>query len=300
VHTVKYWIEGNFTAVLILGVLAGLFAPLFDRAPDISAILCIAIVIFFSCTKVDWSALRSCDVGAATLFYGVRFIALPAVLYAIALPLIPDFAVGVLLVSLMPAGASSTAMAHMVGGNTALALSSTVITNALAPLSVPLMVMLCAGQHLEIDAVQMCITLCLSVFVPAMLYFGVAARIAPVRTWTTHNAQVCSILLLGLMAAFVVGMRRSTFFETPATVLLTFAIGCGLYALLYTIGWWYAQQRNMALPEQKTYAICSGTNNIALSAALAVLYFSPSTVLFAVTGEVAWVAGVAAFKRWVA
>jgi predicted Na+-dependent transporter len=298
VKNIRVWIEGNFTVVLTLGVLAGLFAPMLDRAPDISAIFCIAAVIFFSCTKVVWGEMRAFDVKAAALFYALRFVMLPAVLYALTLWLIPSFAVGILLVALMPAGASSTAMAHMVGGNTALALSGTVITNALAPLSVPLMVALCAGQHIHINTAQLFLTLCLSVFVPAALYFGFAARIPPVKAWATQHAQWCSILLLGVMVAVVVGMRRSYFFDKPETVLLAFGIGCVLYALLYALGWWFAKHRHLSLPDQKTYAICSGTNNIALSAALAVLYFSPSTVLFAVTGEVAWVAGIAAFKRW--
>jgi predicted Na+-dependent transporter len=291
----KTLIENNFTAVLILGVLAGLFLPWVDALPDYCAILLISAVIFFSCSKVAIADVRAFDVRSALLFYILRFIALPAVLYAVALITIPTYAVGVLLIALMPTGVASSAMSTITGGNNALALTATVVTNALAPLLIPVMIALCASQHIAIDTGKMLVTLCLSIFVPALLYFFGAANIAPVQNWVRVNAQCASILLIGGMATAVVAMRREYFFDEPLSAFIACMIGIALFALLYVVGWGYAWR--MGLREKKTYAICSGTNNIALSAALAVIYFSPATVLLTVTGEIAWVVGVSMFKR---
>lgn len=293
----KALIENNFTTILIVGVLAGLFAPGIDRLPDITAILLIAAVIFFSCAKVSLQEMRHFDRRAAAIFFVARFIFFPAVMYGIALYIIPTYAVAVLLICLMPVGVASAAMCNITGGNASLALPATVITNGLAPLTVPLMIGLCAGQHIEIDTPHMLMTLALSVFVPALLYFLVVQKAVKLNGWVKHNAQAASIVLIGGMAMAVVAMRREYFFADWQAVAIALLLGCLLFLMLYVVGWLYA--RRMALREKKTYAIMSGTNNIALSAALAVLYFSDSTVLFTVVGgEIAWIVGVDLFKRF--
>ncbi len=293
----KHWIQGNFTIILILGVLAGLFMPGMDTLPDYAAIILIASVIFFSCARVSFDEMKTFDKRSAGIFFVLRFLVFPAAMYFIALPIIPQYAVGVLLVSLMPVGVASSAMCNITGGNASIALPATVITNALTPFIVPLMIGLCAGAHIEIDVMHMLVTLVLSVFIPAALYFLVVRRMDAARNWTQENAGWMSILLIGGMATAVIGMRREYFFTDWQTLAGALAVGCVLYGIYYVIGWFYAAK--MPLREKKTYAIMSGSNNVALSAAVAVLYFSDDTVLFTIVGgEIAWIVGVDMFKRF--
>ncbi len=289
-------IERNFTFILLLGIVAGLYVPGLDHLPAYAPIIAISMVIFFSCSRVSLEEIRGFDRRAAFLFFVVRFFLVPALLYYLALQVVPDYALGILLVALMPVGVASTAMANLTGGNPSISLAATVVTNAMTPLTVPFMLWLLSGNDVPLDAGRMLITLALSVFLPASLYFLIARRIAPVKRWISRESQAATTLLLGVMAALVIALQRSYIFDYPQEVLWALAVACGLFALLYVFGWLYAF--SMPAREKTTYAICSGTNNIALSAGIAALYFSATTTVFTVMGEIAWIIGVAVFKRF--
>lgn len=291
----KSFVENNFNTVMLLGLLAGIFLPGLEKLPEYTAIVIISAVIFLSCSKVSADDIKTIDKKSALGFYLFRFVLFPIVAYYVAKLTIPDYAIGILLVSLMPAGVSSTAFANIMGGNPSFALSATVITNALAPLTIPLIVFLTVGQHIEIDILSLLITLCLSVFAPALLYYFVIRKITSAKSWVKKEAQFYSIILIGLMIAVVVALQKDMFFNAPGTVLLTVVVGCLLFLSFYVVAWFYPTKST--LRDRKTYAICSGANNIALSAGIAVLYFSPLTILFCVLGEIPWILTIALFEK---
>lgn len=290
-------IEKRFSLILALGVFAGLFMPGLDRLPSYSPIILIALVMFFSCSKVAFSELQGLNKGVALLFFPVRFVLLPAFLYQLALWLTPQYAVGVLLIALMPVGVASTAIANLTGGNPSFSLSITVLTNALTPALVPLMLWALSGETIQLDTLSLLQTLALTVLVPSLLYGLVIRRHAKAKAWVRRESQAASTLLLGCMAASVIALQRSYIMANPEGVFYASIVVGLLYVLLYGFGFvygWVTPGR-----DRLSYAICSGVNNIALSAGIAALYFSAETTVFTVIGEIMWVMAVAVFKRLV-
>jgi predicted Na+-dependent transporter len=290
------WIEAHFSLMLFFGVAAGLFVPYLDLLPRYTPIMLVAGVMFFACSKVTASQMQGANYLQLAIFYILRFILLPILLYYAMLALLPQYALGALLVSLMPIGASAPAISNMTGGNTTLTLFATVFTNVFAPLSVPIIVVLCSGEQLQIDSFGLLMALASCIFCPAALYFA-AYKIRPqIKPYVLRHSQFCVTILLSLMVASVVALRREYFFDNVAQSLIAFGIACLLYALLFGFGLIFACKQTLML--RKTYMICSGSNNIALSAAIAVLYFSSHTVIFTVVGEIAWVVAVSIYKKY--
>jgi bile acid:Na+ symporter, BASS family len=295
-YSIQQFIERNFTLMLFVGIALGLFAPYADAAPAYAPIILVSGVMFFSCSKIRLADMHGFNIKTAASFLALRFMALPALIYYAALPTLPDYALGMLLIALMPVGVASTAMAGMTGGNASIALLATVLTSVLTPFLVPAMLWLVSGEQVQLDTSRIFITLAITVLVPSFLYFFGARKNEPTKAWVERNTTLFTTLLLCGMAASIIGMQRDYILNNPDAMLRGLVIATVFYLLLYAVGWLFAMLGSLHLRDIKTYAICSGSNNIALAAALSVLYFPPQVIVFAVMGEIAWIFGVAAFK----
>ena len=191
----------------------------------------------------------------------------------------------------------------MTGCNTSLALIATIITSSIAPFIIPLMIWFCSGEEVAIDKVALLLTLASCIFCPALLYFLLYKIRPAVKNVVLRHSQFAVTIALSAMVACVVAFRRDYFFTNMAETLIAFMIVSILYMLLYGFGVAFALsfikrgRMNKPLVKIKTYAVCSGVNNIALSAAIAVLYFSSHTVVFTVLGEIAWVVAISIYKK---
>ncbi len=290
-------IAGGLTGALVIGALAGLFLPGLESVPKITVLFLIAGLIFMSCSKIELKDLRSFSAAQVAVFYAARFLVFPVLLFLAARALIPAYAPSVLLLSLMPSGSASAAITGILRGNVALSLSMTVVSTLLAPFVVPLMFWLAGGQAIEIDLMSMFVTLCLVVFLPIGFYFGAAGRVLAVKTSMQANAGWVSVVLIFLLVALTIALRREYFFSNFAVLFAALAVICVLYVLYYAAGWVAAARFGRA--ERVSLMVCSGANNNTLAASLALLYFSPLETLCMIVSEVPWGLGVMA-ARWLA
>ncbi|QFU76269.1 bile acid:sodium symporter family protein [Halioglobus maricola] len=67
----------------------------------------------------------------------------------------PEIAVGMILVGCAPGGLASNVMAYISGANLALSLSLTAFSTIIAPLTMPLLMSLLAGEHVPIHPIEM-------------------------------------------------------------------------------------------------------------------------------------------------
>ncbi len=110
-------------------------------------------ILYFTCLKIRFQEIRdnlrlNVLLRVAALM-PIRLFALPLVCYAAARAVAPDWATGVLVLAVMPAGFSSIAFTDLYGGNRMLALLLVLATSVVCPLTVPLLVEgLGAGGHL--------------------------------------------------------------------------------------------------------------------------------------------------------
>jgi predicted Na+-dependent transporter len=291
---VRKIIIDHFNLVLLLSILFGLVTPGLEYAPKSSAMILISMAIFFSCSRVSMQELRQIKISAALAFYVVRFVLFP--IYWVAKALIPDYAMGIFLVALAPVGASATAAASICGANSSLALSSTIITNALAPLIMPLLIYYIGGSAVDINIQNLCITLGLAIFLPAFVYFAIVRRIEPLKLWVRTESQFFSTLCIAGMMAVVTAMEKDFIMKNLGQVTILCGIGLILFLVLYGVAWLYAWK--MSFTDRKTYMVCSGVNNTGISTGIALLYFSPATILFSIVVEIPWTLGLIAFKRY--
>jgi hypothetical protein len=290
IRRIRSWIEHHFTLILFLGLMFGLSVPAMQYCPPEVPLAFVSIVMFLSCSKIRLHDMRSIAWGWGVVLYISRFLLLPACLFWISNILAPDYALGVLLIALMPVGVSAAGLAGMVGA------CATVITSLLTPIIVPFMVELLGNQHMDIDPYAMFSTIALSIILPTTSYFGVARHHARARAWITSHTSWLTPLLMAGMGASVVGMQRGFILDNLPLLFDAFLLASALYALLFVVGWCAGKHRSVML--SKSLALCSGSNNIALAAAIAAMYFPPSVVLFTVVGDVVWVCAVGLFKRW--
>ncbi len=293
----KQWVVGNFGIVLFISIVCGLIVPWIDQLPRVTGLVLVSGVIFFSCPKISIEELKSLKIKSALFFYVLRFLLLPVPLYFAANALVPDYAVGVLLIALAPVGVTSTVIAALTNANPSWALSATVVANVLIVLTMPLYVFYLSGDVIEINVFQLFLTLVIGIFLPVLLYFFAVAKVKKARNWVARDGSFYAIAFTFVQNVFVISLIREFIFSNAHSVLLLLIVCLLLYALFYIAGWLFAFR--MEHKERKSYMICSGVNNIALAIGIAVLYFSPVTILVVVIGEIAWTFAVIAFKKYV-
>lgn len=294
---IKSLITQHFNVVLIASVFIGLFTPYLEHAPKLLGLFFISVAIFFSCSHITMDELRRIRVRPALMFYLVRFLIVPAVAFWGAQAVIPDYAMAVLLVSLAPVGASSTAVASLLKANTSLSLSATVVTNVLAPVTIPLCVYFLGGSDLKISMAQMFLTTGAGIFVPAFLYFFVVRRFESVKLRVRKESRFMSTICIAAMVAVVTAPQKGFILGNPDQVFWLSVYGMLLFAVYYLVAWLYGLR--MEYHERKAYMLCSGVNNTGLAAGLAVLYFSPATVVFCILVEIPWILALIVFKKYV-
>jgi BASS family bile acid:Na+ symporter len=168
---IRQTIENNFSLLLLIGLVVGLFLPSFGEFSDEIVIFLTALLIFLSCADIEPRDFIKVDIFQIGLFTLARFAVFPLVLFYLAQQFVPEFAIGVLLLALMPAGVAVASLCSMSKANVSLGLSLTIISSLLAPAFIP-SVFSFLGQVVAVDVAGLFTTLMLVVIVPIVLYFG--------------------------------------------------------------------------------------------------------------------------------
>ena len=86
----------------------------------------------------------------------------------------PEIAAGIILVGACPGGVASNVMTYLAKGNLALSVTLTTFATLLSPLVTPLLMMLFAGQLIEVNTVSMMISIVNMILIP--IFAGVVAN----------------------------------------------------------------------------------------------------------------------------
>ena len=145
-------------AVIFLSVAAAILFPGPSSIFHPYILYFMMLIMFLSFLKIDFRALLDTSAPAlarlSTLSF-VKLIALPAVLYWITLWILPDYAVPVLLLSGISTGVVGPFIATLVGAEVTQVLRMVIVTSLLVPFSLPPLVKLLAGAHIEIPLSEM-------------------------------------------------------------------------------------------------------------------------------------------------
>ena len=218
-----------------------------------------------------------------TIAIGVvaQFLALPAITYVLTLVLglRGSVALGLILVACCPPGNVSNILTHRSGGDVALSVSMTAVSNLLAIVLMPINMAFWGGLHptgskllesIELSAADMLVEVGIVIGVPFLL--GLTIRHFAPRVAAVAHRIVGPVSLLALAAIIVIGVSNNwgIFVDYIGVVLLAVFLHDALALLLgYGIG------RGTGLPLASTKAMTFevGIRNAGLGLLLVFTYF---------------------------
>ena len=280
----KRFIETHFNLVLLLSCAVGLFLPGLASLPNVTVVIALAMLMFISCYRLrdgGFASLRWKDI---LLFYALRYAVLPGVLFAVANAVVPDYAVGVFLLTTLPAGVASPAFASLYGGAVAPAFAVVIISQLLTPFLIPLQFALLGGVAAAPSPSALFVTMVWCIFLP-MLVYAFARRHRRSAAFIHAQNKVWSVLLVAFVIAMAIAKQREIILSGHG-VLASLAITLLCFITYIAFGWFLPRRRPRE--ERITYACCSSFNNAALGVSLALLHFSPQVILFVAISEIGW------------
>jgi predicted Na+-dependent transporter len=207
---------------------------------------------------------------------------------------VPQYAIGILLLSLMPAAIVVASLCMISGAKVALGISLTVISSILIPVVIP-GIFSFLGHQVDVNEIALFFTLIMVIFFPFALYFFCATRLPKHKKWVEDNGKSLSVVLMSLVLFIIVSSYKTEFLNNIDILLEGTLIMFVLFFVFYLFG--YAFSQFVAEEQRLTYIWASGAINNGLAIGLSFLYFSPETTFFVVISEVVWCAYVAA-TQW--
>ena len=283
---ISEWLGKYFGIFLLCGFLLGMMLPGLDNIPAESLAYLMGLQIFFSSFKITRSDLQNLPVVRSLLFYLIRFICFPIVLYYCFIQISGVLAVSSCILALMPAGVSSPAFTAILSGNVALTLSIVTLTSLISPFIIPALVELCMSTTVEIDSLSLFCTLASIVFLPLILHFPFR-RSQNITTWINdRSALIVLPLVLGTII-IALGRQRSFILQDTSIIPLYLFQALFIFSLFYLLGWKF--NFSQVFRDRMSYILSSGINNVTLSIVVASIYFSSEIATWLVISNLAWV-----------
>lgn len=233
----------------------------------------IMLAMGMTLTAADWRVLaqRPLDIciGACAQYTIMPLLALGLV-WGLQLP--SGIAVGLLLVGCCPGGVSSNIMSLLGRGDVAYSVGMTSVSTLLAPITTPLLMLLLAGERVEIHAEA----LFRSILWVTVLPVGLGTLLNYLFGKSAVYAKACgvlpgvAVLALACIVGGVVSANGQSFFSQGALIFLGILLHNGMgYALGYVV----AACCRMSRPKRRTLSIEVGMQNAGLATVLARAHF---------------------------
>lgn len=199
--------QRHFWIPAFLAIAAGFWLPGDYRGWTWTIPWLLGGILFCSCLKVRFTEVRHHLrdpglPGRVTWLALVKLLLFPLAVWAVVVPLRPDWAPGLALVMMMPAGLTSLAFTDLNQGNRVLALFVLVATSVLSPLTVPLLLLFMAPVQdagvwsAMAERAAYIMFLLAAPFTAAQLVRRTATDFIDRHpTWWTQGAMMCSVLL---------------------------------------------------------------------------------------------------------
>ena len=226
------------------------------------------LTLKFEDFKVVFTRPKDIIIGAIAQF---TIMPLLAFLLSIIFKLPNELAVGVILVGTCPGGTSSNVMTYLAKGDVALSVGMTSVSTILAPIATPLLTLLYAGQRVNVNAVNMFISIVQVVIIPIGLGFIINRFF---HKFTSHIKEILpliSVLAIVSIVAAVVSANSSRLMQVGYLIIIVVILhNCLGYLLGFIVG------KLLRLNNSKCKAISIevGMQNSGLATSLASTHFA--------------------------
>ena len=213
-----------------------------------------------------------------------QFIIMPVLAFvlAFAFQLPAELAVGVILVGSCPGGTSSNVMTYLAKGDVALSVGMTACTTIMAPIVTPLLVLLFAGQTVDVDVLEMFLSIVQVVLVPIAAGFLINYFFEKVAAACASVLPLVSVVGISLIIMAVVAANQAKLLTVGPLIILVVMLH---NVLGYTFGYLVGRALRLTKEQMRTLSIEVGMQNSGLASSLATVHFA-SMPLAAVPGAV--------------
>lgn len=242
----------------------------------------IALAMFAMGLTLDLASVRSTAKNPLPVLIGIgaQYLIMPllALLIARLLGLPEELTVGLILLGSCPGGVASNVMVYLAKGDLALSVAMTAISTMLAPIMIPSLMKVLAGQFVDVDFVPLFISTALIVLAPVLL--GILVKIFLPKLTETTKPAIPAFAIVGVL--MVVGALVSAnsggveSFDSLLALLLAIILHniCGL-----SLGFFVALALGLSKEQRRAIAIEVGMQNSGLGAVLAASHFGPMAAL---------------------
>ena len=179
--------------------------------------------------------------------------------------------VGVVLVGCCPGGTASNVITYLAKGDLALSVGMTGVSTLLAPVLTPLLVLLLAGQSVDVDVVAMFLSILWVVILPIVAGLIVKSLWPSQTEKATAYLPALSSVTICFIVLIIIAANAHKLLTGGLIIILVVILHnvCGL-ALGYLIG----RVLKLAPAKRKAISIEVGMQNSGLASSLATLHFA--------------------------
>lgn len=295
---VSAFIEKNFWLFLIGGIFFGLWNPLpFEIFHPFLPKMLLGMMLFLVFLKIDALEILENIRNYKLMIYvaSVYMLIIPVLFFYSINIFNPELAIGILLLTAMPAGVSTPALTDIAKGNVSLSLSLTIVSQMIAPFTVPLLLWLIDFNGHSIDKLLILKDMAMIVFLP-MIISQVIKKYFPLTIRKTqHLFTSLNVLLLFAFVYIAISSQRHVILENPAGLIWKIAVLYLVFIILHVIGYMICFKQNKE--NRIAVAIGAAYMNNGMAIVLAASYFKPEILVLMVLSELPWNTLLAPFKR---
>ncbi|WP_132057785.1 bile acid:sodium symporter family protein [Halorussus amylolyticus] len=211
-----------------------------------------------------------------------QWVIMPVSAYAlvVGLSLPEEIGIGLVLLGAAPGGTASNVYTYLGKGDVALSVTVTSLTTLVAPVLMPVWVIVFVGEQIQVTFAQMFQEIFLIVVIPVLL--GLVLRYALDRHAPTVSAAgltvfpAISVLAIVAIVGAVVGANVENLLTASALVIVAVLIH---HAIGLSAGYGTGIATNMAEDRARALSFEVGMQNSALAVALATAFFTPLAAL---------------------
>jgi len=209
---------------------------------------------------------------------GLQFLLMPLAGWLLALlaGLSPQLATGMILVGCSPGGTASNVICYLARGDVAVSITLTACSTLLAIVATPLLMLLYAGQTVNVPVLEMLQTIFWIIFLPVALGTGLNHLFHDHMAVIRNVFPLVSVSAIVFIIAIIVALNRQQIADVAA-VLFVLVVLHNLAGLAG--GYWVSRCLGQDRRISRTLAIEVGMQNSGLAVALAVKYFSATAAL---------------------
>ena len=261
--------------VLLSAVLALLFPNILSRLKPATISPLLGIIMFGMGLTLHWEDFRVVFTRPRDVIIGciAQFTVMPLLAWILTRLFALDEAltIGVLLVGCCPGGTASNVITYLAKGDLALSVGMTSVSTLIAPVMTPLLILLLAGQNIDVDVTAMFLSILWVVILP------IVAGLIVKHLWQRQMEQATAYLpaLSSLAIATIVTIVIANSAEKLLTSGLTIIIVVILHNLCgITVGYSIGRLLRLTIPKRKALSIEVGMQNSGLASSLATLHFA--------------------------